>query len=72
MKEKLITNITLQKLVKRNKEKLQKNDFLSVSSMSTEHMQLSETESSHEFEQLQNSAAESKIVEDDISKNKKK
>ena len=45
-------------------EQLQKNDFLSVSSMSTEHMQLSE--------QLQSSAAESKIVEDDISKNKKK
>ena len=45
-------------------EQLQKNDFLSVSSMSTEHMQLSE--------QLQSSAAESKLVEDDISNNKKK
>ena len=40
--------------------------------MSTEHMQLSEPESSHESEQLQSSAAESEIVEDDNSKNIKK
>ena len=53
-------------------EKLQKSDFLSVSSMSTEHMQLSEPESSYESEQLQSSAAESEIVEDDNSKNIKK
>ena len=53
--------ITLQKLVKQNREKSKKNyksDFLSVSSMSTEHMQLSEPESSQESEQLQSSTAE--------------
>ena len=47
-------------------EKLQKIDFLSVSSMSTEHIQLSDPESSQESEQLQNSIAESEIVEDGI------
>ena len=55
MKENKHINITLQKLVKGNKEKSMKNyksDFFSVSSMSTEHMQLSEPESSHESEQL--------------------
>ena len=53
MKEKLIPNITLQKLVRKQREKyekLQKNDFLSVSSMSTEHMQLSEPESSQNLD----------------------
>ena len=34
--------------------------------MSTEHMQLSEQESSQESKQLQSSAAESEIEEDDI------
>ena len=69
MKEKLISNITLQKLVKGNNKKSMKNyksNFLSVSSMSTEHMQLSEQESSQESKQLQSSAAESEIEEDDI------
>ena len=53
VKEKLIPNITLQKLVRKQREKyekLQKNDFLSVSSMSTEHMQLSEPESSQNLD----------------------
>ena len=49
VKQKLIPNITLQKLVKGNKEKTMKNYkrvfFLSVFSMSTEHMQLNKTES---------------------------
>ena len=69
MKEKLISNITLQKLVKGNNKRSMKNyksNFLSVSSMSTEHMQLSEHESSQESKQLQSSAAESEIEEDDI------
>ena len=69
MKEKLISNITLQKLVKGNNKRSMKNyksNFLSVSSMSTEHMQLSEQESSQESKQLQSSAAESEIEEDDI------
>ena len=69
MKEKLISNITLQKLVKGNNKRSMKNyksNFLSVSSMSTEHMQLSEQESSQESKQLQTSAAESEIEEDDI------
>ena len=69
MKEKLISNITLQKLVKGNNKRSMKNyksNFLSVSSMSTEHMQLSEQESSQESKQLQSSAAESEIEENDI------
>ena len=53
-------------------EKLQKSDFLSVSSMSTEHMQLSEPENSRESEQLLSSTAESEIEEDDIRQKYKK
>ena len=47
-------------------EKLQKSVFLSVSSKSTEHMQLSKPENSQESEQLQSSTAESEIEKDDI------
>ena len=53
-------------------EKLQKSDFLSVSSMSTEHMHLSEPENSQESEQLLSSTAESEIEEDDIRQKYKK
>ena len=53
-------------------EKLQDSTFLSVSSMSKEHMYLSELERSQESEQLQNSAAESEIEEDDIKQKYKK
>ena len=53
-------------------EKLQDSTFLSVSSMSKEHMYLSELEISQESEQLQNSTAESEIEEDDIKQKYKK
>ena len=53
-------------------EKLQKSNFLSVSSMITEYMQLSETESSQESEHLQISTAESEVEKDDIRQKYKK
>ena len=53
-------------------EKQQKSDSLPFSSMSTEHMQLSETESSQELEHLQSSTAESEMENDDIRQKYKK
>ena len=72
---KLIPNITLQKLVKGNKEKSKENYIRLIFyhlSVSTEHMQFSEPENSQESEQLQSSTAESEIEEDDIRQKYKK
>ena len=75
MLKKLIPNITLQKLVKGNKEKSKENYIRLIfyhSSVSTERMQFSEPENSQESEQLQSSTAESEIEEDDIRQKYKK
>ena len=53
-------------------EKLRKSVFLSVSSMSTEHMHLTEPENSQESEPLQSSTAESEIEKDHIRQKCKK